>query len=130
MLGHYKNNVPLSKAEAVVKTNSLAQEAAARLNEPLPAGIAVVPPSFADDDSPALAGFYEQFAEAATEAGIMILIVQHHKFMERYLLQDATGRAVLNLDYDGKGRITGARLTQHDSPELIERLHTILQNLD
>ncbi|MFD2717464.1 ATP-dependent RecD-like DNA helicase [Hymenobacter monticola] len=130
VLAYYKNDVPFSKAVAQGKANALAQEATTRLNEPLPAGIAVVPATFADDAPPALAGFYEQFAEAATEAGIMILIVQHHKNLERYLLQDATGRAVLNLDYDGKGRMTGARITQHDSQSLLHRVQTILQNLD
>ena len=129
LLGHYKNDVQLSKAQAIGKPNALLQEAAARLNEPLPAGIAVVAAVFADEAPPALAGFYEQFAEAATRQGIMILIVQHHSYVERYLLQDATGRAVLNLDYDGKGRITGARLTQHDSPALAEKLRTVLQEL-
>ena len=129
LLAYYKNDVPLSKAQAIGKPSALTQDAVARLNEPLPPGIAVVPAMFADDAPPALAGFYEQFAEAAASQEIMILLVQHHKYVERYLLQDATGRAVLNLDYDGKGRITGARLTQHDSPELARRLHTILQNL-
>ncbi len=130
VLAYYKNDVPLSKAVAIGKAGPLNQEATARLNEPLPAGIAVVPATFANDAPPALAGFYEQFAEAAAQEEIMILIVQHHKNLERYLLQDATGRAVLNLDYDGKGRITGARLTQHDSEGLAQKLSSILQNLN
>ena len=60
----------------------------------------------------------------------MILMVQHHAHVERYLLQDATGRAVLNLDYDDKGRMTGARITQHDSQSLLHRVRAILQNLN
>ena len=130
LLGYYKNDVPLSKAQAIGKSSSLVQTATAWLNEPLPPGIAVVPAIFGPAEPPALAGFYEQFAEVAASQQIMLLSVQHHQYVERYLLQDATGRAVLNLDYDSKGRITGARLTQHDSPELVGRLHTILQNLD
>lgn len=130
VLAYYKNDVPLSKAQAIGKPNPLVETATARLNAPLPPGIAVVPAVFGFAEPPALAGFYEQFAEAAAHQEIMLLSVQHYKYIERYLLQDATGRAVLNLDYDGKGRITGARLTQHDSPELMHRLHAILQNLD
>lgn len=130
LLVYYKNNVPFSNAQALGKSSALTQEATTRLNEPLSAGIAMLPATFADDAPPALAGFYEQFAEATTQQGIMILIVQHHAYVERYLLQDHTGRAVMNLDYDSKGRIKGARLTQHDSAALAEKLRDILAQLD
>ena len=129
LLAYYKNDVSFSKAQPIGKANALTQAATTRLNEPLPLGIAVVPATFADDAPPALAGFYEQFAEAAANQEIMILSVQHHLYVERYLLQDATGHAVLNLDYDGKGRITGARLTQHDSAILSTKVSDILNNL-
>ena len=130
VLAYYKNDVPLSRALPFGKATPLTQAAADKLNAPLLPGAAVVPVAFADDAPPALAGFYEQFAEAAARQEISILCIQHKLHAERYLLQDATGRAVLVLDYDKKGRITGTRLDQHDSPELVSRLHTILQNLD
>ena len=89
-----------------------------------------MPASFGPGEPAAVASFYEQFAEAAAAHDIIILHIRHNKNVELYQLQDATGRAVLNLDYQDKGRITGARLIQHDSPELAAKLHTILQNLD
>ena len=119
----------MSNAQPGNLKSSLTQVAVAKLNEPLPPGIAVVPAAFGADEPPALARFYEQFAEAAAGQDITILSLQHHKYAERYLLQNATGRAELLVDYDGKGRLTGARLGKHDSATLVTQLHVILQNL-
>jgi hypothetical protein len=130
VLAYYKNDVPLSRAIPFGSATPLTQAAADKLNAPLLPGAAVVPVAFDTDAPPALAGFYEQFAEAAAQQEITILCIQHKLHAERYLLQDVTGRAVLVLDYDKRGRITGTRLDQHDSPELVSRLHSILQNLD
>lgn len=129
VVAYYKKDVPLSNAQPGNLKSSLTQVAVAKLNEPLPPGIAVVPAAFGADEPPALASFYEQFAEAAAGQDITILSLQHHKYAERYLLQDATGRAELLVDYDGKGRLTGARLGKHDSATLVMQLHGILQNL-
>jgi len=130
VLAHYSNKSPLTKTLPQGNNVPLAQAAAALLNAPLPVGTAVMPASFGPGEPAAVASFYEQFAEAAAAQDIIILHIRHNKNVELYQLQDATGRAVLNLDYQNKGRITGARLIQHDSPELAAKLHTILQNLD
>ena len=130
VLAYYKNDVPFSKALPFGNATSLTQAATATLNEPLPPGAAVVPATFGPTEPPAVASFYEQFAEAAAEQDIIILSIQHHKYAERYLLQEATGRAVLLLDYDKNGRITGARLGQHDSPTLAQKLSDILHQLN
>ena len=129
VLAYARKDVPFSNAQALGAA-PLAKEAAAILNAPLPPGAAVVPVAFRPGDPPALAGFYEQFAEAATRQSIMILAVQHNLHAERYLLQHANGRAVLVLDYDKKGRITGARLEQHDAPALAQKVWDILRQLD
>jgi len=47
-----------------------------------------------------------------------------------FLVQDDTGRAVVLFDYDKKGRMKNARVDQHDSPELLEKLGAILRSLD
>jgi hypothetical protein len=130
VLAYYTKDAPFSKALPCGTTTPFKQEAAAQLNAPLPAGAEVVPVAFSPDEPPALAGFYEQFAEAAAGLGIVVLAVRMQRHCHHYQLQDDTGRAVLLLDYDKRGRITGARLDQHDSPALADKLHALLKNME
>ena len=130
ILAYFKKDIPFSNAQPKGKANALTQEAVACLNAPLPPNIAVVPVTFGPNELPTLASFYEQFSEAVASQDISILNVQHHRFAERYQLQDATGRAELTFNYDGNGRITVAQLTKHDSPDLAAKLAKILRGLN
>lgn len=127
---YYNKSVPFSSVQPTGTPTEVTQAAVTTLREPLPAAATLVPVEFAPDAPPALAGFYEQFAEAATAAQVSVLCVRHQKYAEQYQLQDDTGRANLILDYDKKGRVTGVRVDQHDSPALLEKLHHILQTLN
>ena len=129
ILVYYKKEVPLSSVQPTGSVTPLTQAAVAKLREPLPDTIAVVPAHFGAEVLPSLASFYEQFAEPAAAVGISILCIQSKPYLERYQVQDDTGRAVLLLDYDKKGRITSARVEQHSSATLVQKLHDILQTL-
>lgn len=126
---YYNKTVPFSSVQPSGAASEVTQSAVATLREPLPAAATAVPVVFELDAPPALAGFYEQFSEAATAAEVSILCVRHRLHAEQYQLQDESGRVNLILDYDKKGRITGVRVDQHDSPALLDKLHHILHNL-
>src|SRR6476661_2712226 len=130
ILVYYKKDVPLSSVQLTGSVTPLTQAAVAKLREPLPATVSVVPAHFGVEVPPSVASFYEQFAEPAAAVGISILCIQPKPFLERYQLQDDTGRAILLLDYDKKGRITNARVEQHNSATLLQKLHAILKNLN
>jgi hypothetical protein len=129
VLAYYKQDIPLSSVQPIDHQNALAMEAVAKLNEPLPLHTAVVPVVFGPDLPPTLAAFYEAFAEAAAQQDITIMAVQHNAYCERFLLADSVGLADMLVDYDGKGRLKSVRLNKHDSRELANRLHTLLQTL-
>ena len=112
------------------KASAATAAAVARLREPLPEAACPVPVVLDPNGPPALASFYELFAERAAAASIVILTVQPKPYLHRYLVQDDTGRAVVLFDYDKKGRMKNARVDQHDSPELLEKLGAILRSLD
>ena len=130
VLAYYTKDAPFSKALPFGAATPFKEEAARQLNAPLPVGAAVVPVQFGADELPALAGFYEQFAEAAAGQGIVVMAVRMQRYCHHYQLQDDTGRAVLLLDYDKRGRITGTRLDQHDSPALAAKLQALLHQLE
>jgi hypothetical protein len=129
VLAYYKHDVPLSSVQPTGRTNTLTDEAVAKLREPLPTSTAVVPVLFGPELPPTLATFYEAFAEATAQQDITIMAVQHAAYCDRYLLADDSGLAELLVDYDGKNRISGVRLSKHDSPDLTRRVHEILSSL-
>ncbi|MBO0360860.1 AAA family ATPase [Hymenobacter sp. BT186] len=127
---YYKDSVPFSSVQPAGPATELTQEAVQRLREPLPAAASAVPVHFDAATSPTLAAYHELFAEAASAAGISILCVRHKPYAEHYQLQHEAGRANLIFDYGKKDCITGVRVDQHDSPELLGKLHSILQALN
>ena len=129
VVAYYSTANPFSSVQPGKASTSTAA-AVARLREPLPEAACPVPVVFDPNGPPALASFYELFAERAAAVGIVILTVQPKPYLHRYQLQDDTGRAVVLFDYDKKGRMTNARVDQHDSPELLNKLDAILRFLD
>lgn len=130
VLVYYKKDQPLSSVQPTGPASPITQAAVAQLRAPLPETVSIQQVDFPAEAPPALAGFYEQFVEQAQQHSISILAVQHKPYAERYQLQDESGRAVLLLDYDKKGRITGVRVEQHNSQALLEKIHALLQLLD
>jgi hypothetical protein len=129
VVAYYSAANPFSSVQPG-KSSTATAAAVARLREPLPEAACPVPVVFDPNGPPALASFYELFAERAAAVGIVILTVQPKPYLHRYQLQDDTGRAVVLFDYDRKGRMTNARVDQHDSPELLNKLDAILRFLD
>lgn len=130
VLVYYKKDQPLSSVQPTGPVSPVTAAAVSHLRAPLAETINIQQLEFAADAPPALASFYEQFSQHAQQHAISILAVQHKPYAERYQLQDNSGRAVLILDYDKKGRITGVRVEQHTSQALLEKLHAILHSLD
>ena len=58
---------------------------------------------------PHLASLYEELRAAAGDAGIGVESVEHHQWMERYTFRRGEERAVVDIYYNGKGRLTKAR---------------------
>ncbi|UOQ76544.1 AAA family ATPase [Hymenobacter sp. 5516J-16] len=130
VLVYYKKDQPLSSVQPTGPVSPITESAVSHLSAPLPEAVNMQQVDFPMDAPPALAGFYEQFAEQAQRQAVSILAIQHKPYAERYQVQDNSGRAVLMLDYDKKGRITGVRVEQHNSQTLLEKVHAILQSLD
>ncbi|MDU0369598.1 ATP-dependent RecD-like DNA helicase [Hymenobacter endophyticus] len=127
---YYKDSVPFSSVQPTGPASELTQEAVQQLRAPLPAAAAAVPVQFDAAASPTLAAYHELLAEAAAAAGISILCVRHKPYAAHYQLQHEDGRANLIFDHDKKGRITGVRVDQHDSAELLAKVHELLQELN
>ena len=84
------------------------------------------PPADFFEGQPHLASFFDELRSALSGTEIEIISVEHHQWMERYVLRRGNERAQLDFFYNGKGRITKARPAQPSklAAEVQERWQT------
>lgn len=110
-------------------SSALTTEAVTCLNEPLSETALLTEPTFAADMPTGLSNFYERFTDLATPLGLSVLNIDMKPYTHTYTVQSEQGRAQLIIHYDGKGRLTNARLLKHSSAGIADQLHVLLNSL-